>query len=138
MTLYGPFRSDGAISCDGEPFWKDSFGVDGPGTYTSPAVALTQPGLYQYQESAPADANHVGFTSPCDEASERVRVVAVPAVHTVASAQTVSLGTAITDTVTVSGLGGEHVTVHAALFGPFPARDAFAAPVRRPGRARST
>ena len=124
VALYGPFRSDSPISCDGEPFWKGSFGVDGPGTYTSPAVALAQPGLYQYQESAPADANHVGFTSPCDEASERVRVVAVPAVHTVASAQTVSLGTAITDTVTVSGLAGEHVTVHAALFGPFAARDA--------------
>ena len=66
----------------------------------------------------------MGFTSPCDEASERVRVLVAPTVHTVASAQTVSPGTAIADTVTVSGLAGEHVTVHAGLFGPFPARDA--------------
>ena len=32
----------------------------------------------------------------------------------------------LTDSVTVSGLAGEHVTVQAALYGPFPARDAIA------------
>jgi hypothetical protein len=124
LRLYGPFRAADQISCDGEPFWTASFAVDGPGTYTSPEVTLERPGLYQYQQSAPADANHVGFTSPCAEPSERVRVLAAPTVRTVASAQTVAPGTAITDTVTVTGLAGEHVTVHASLYGPFASREA--------------
>ena len=46
--------------------------------------------------------------------------------HTVVSAQTAAPGASITDTVTVSGPAGEHVTVEAALYGPFPARDAIA------------
>ena len=35
-------------------------------------------------------------------------------------------GASLTDSVTVSGLAGEHVTVQAALYGPFPERDAIA------------
>jgi hypothetical protein len=124
LRLYGPFRTADAISCAGEPFWSASFAVEGSGSYTTSAVVLTRPGIYQYQETAPPDANHIGFTSPCDAASERVRVQVRPALRTVVSAQTASSGTAITDTVTVSGLAGEHVTIRAALFGPFPARDA--------------
>ncbi|HZQ63876.1 MAG TPA: sortase [Gaiellaceae bacterium] len=124
LRLYGPFRDEAEISCDGTPFWTGTLAARGSGTYTTPAVALPRPGLYQYQETAPPDANHLGFTSPCTAPSERVRVLAAPTVHTVASAQTVKPGTAIHDTVTVSGLAGEHVTVRAALYGPFPARDA--------------
>jgi hypothetical protein len=138
IRLFGPFRTVDTISCAGEPYWSASFAVEGPGSYATPAVALALPGIYQYQEIAPADANHVGFTTPCNAPSERVRVRAGPALHTVVSAQTASPGTAITDTITVSGLAGEHVDVTASLFGPFPARDAVRCTGTPPGRGWST
>ena len=100
--------------------------ANGPGSYKTQAVTLSKPGIYQYQETAPADENHVGFTTPCNLASERAVVRAKPTLHTVVSAQTVAPGASLTDSVTVSGLAGEHITVQAALYGPFPARDAIA------------
>ena len=124
--LYGVFRTASEISCAGTPVSETSFTANGSGSYTTQGVTLTKPGLYQYQEVAPGDANHIGFTTPCNAASERVRVRASPAVHTVVSAQTAAPGASLTDSVTVSGLAGEHVTVQAALYGPFPARDAIA------------
>src|SRR5581483_2445583 len=80
LRLYGPFRDEAEIGCDGTPYWTGTLATHGSGTYTTPAVALTQPGLYQYQETAPPDANHLGFTSPCTAPSERVRVLAAPTV----------------------------------------------------------
>jgi hypothetical protein len=124
VHLYGPFRTTAEISCTTTPVSDSSFSANGPGSYKTQAATLAAPGLYQYQLAAPADANHVGFVTPCNVAAERVHVSARPALHTVVSAQTVSPGTAITDTVTVSGLAGEKVTVRAALYGPFPAREA--------------
>ena len=126
MRLYGPFRTAAAISCTTTPVSETSFTANGSGSYTTQAVTLSKPGLYQYQETAPADANHIGFTTPCNAASERVLVRAKPTLHTVVSAQTVTPGASLTDSVTVTGLAGEHVTVEAALYGPFPARDAIA------------
>jgi Sortase domain len=41
-------------------------------------------------------------------------------VHTVVSAPAVAAGTALTDTVSVSGLGNQPATVTASLFGPYP------------------
>src|SRR5262245_22226434 len=124
VRLYGPFRTVPAISCTGTPFFTSSLQANGSGTYTTSAATLAQPGYYQYQEVAPSDANHIGVTTLCKVASERVRVQAQPTVHTVVSSKTVAAGGTVTDTVTVSGLAGEQVTVQAALYGPFPARTA--------------
>ncbi len=126
VRLYGPFRTVSAISCTGTPAVESSFAANGAGTYTTRPATLAQPGYYQYQETAPPDANHAGFTTPCNAPSERVLVQARPTVHTVVSAQTGAPGASISDTVTVAGLAGEHVVVQAALYGPFPARDAIA------------
>ena len=126
MRLYGPFRTVASVSCTTTPVSESSFTANGPGSYKTQAVTLTKPGIYQYQEAAPADENHVGFTTPCNLASERAVVRTKPTLHTVVSAQTVAPGASLTDSVTVSGLAGEHVTVQAALYGPFPARDAIA------------
>ena len=103
-----------------------TFQANGPGSYTTAAATLTQPGYYQYQEIAPSDANHIGFTTPCNAPTERVRVQAQPTVHTVVSAKSVAANGSVSDTVTVTGLWGEQVTVQAALYGPFPARNAIA------------
>ncbi|MET0818654.1 MAG: hypothetical protein ABWZ67_13905, partial [Solirubrobacteraceae bacterium] len=51
-------------------------------------------------------------------------VKAAPQVVTQVSAQSVTPGARITDTVKVSGLAGQTVTVQAALYGPYPSRDA--------------
>ncbi len=123
VRLYGPFRTAGQISCTGVPVAAGSFDANGSGSYTTPATLLDKPGLYVYQEIAPGDANHIGFTSPCNTPSERVRVEAVPTLQTLVSAQTAAVGDSITDQVTVQGLAGEHVTVTAALYGPFATRE---------------
>ena len=74
----------------------------------------------------PPDANNIGYTTPCNIAVEQVVVQAQPTLHTVVSTPTTTPTGTVSDTVTVSGLAGEHVTVQAALYGPFPARDAIA------------
>jgi LPXTG-site transpeptidase (sortase) family protein len=50
-------------------------------------------------------------------------VRAQPALSTQISAQTVTPGSEVTDTVRVTGLGGRGVTIQAALYGPYGARD---------------
>ncbi|MDA0163989.1 sortase [Solirubrobacter ginsenosidimutans] len=50
-------------------------------------------------------------------------VRAQPKLATQISAQTAAPGASITDTVNVSGLGGQSATVQAALYGPYSARD---------------
>jgi sortase family protein len=126
VRVYGPFRSAAEIGCAGTPFSEGSFAANGSGSYKTPSVTLTKPGLYQYQEVAPADENHLGFTTPCTAPAERVRVSARPTLHTAASSQPATTGATVSDSITVSGLAGEHVTVQADLYGPFPARDAIA------------
>ncbi len=124
VRLYGPFRTVAAIDCATKPVFVSTFQADGPGSYTTAAATLTQPGYYQYQEIAPPDANHTGFTTACNAPTERVRVQAQPTVHTVVSAKSLAANGTVSDTLTVSGLWGEQVTVQAALYGPFPARNA--------------
>ncbi len=122
-ALYGPFRSAGQVVCSGEPAWKGTFRVSGPGTYRTEAVRLAKPGVYAYQEVIPADGDHVGLTTPCNVPSERVRVEVQPRVTTVVSTQRAAPGASIFDRVRVTGLAGESVTVRAALYGPFAAPD---------------
>ncbi len=40
--LYGPFRSTGAIRCDGKPAWEGTWQVDGPGRIHDPAGRASQ------------------------------------------------------------------------------------------------
>jgi hypothetical protein len=124
VRIYGPFRSRGEVSCDGTAVFRTSFSAKGSGTFTTPAATLTAPGLYTYQETIPSDASAIGLTTPCGVGSESFLVQAAPALQTTVSSQTIAAGTSITDTVEVSGLSGEHVTVQAALYGPYPSRDA--------------
>lgn len=51
-------------------------------------------------------------------------VRAQPAIVTQISAQSVTPGATVTDTVKVTGLGGQRATVQAALYGPYPTREA--------------
>jgi hypothetical protein len=122
--LYGPFRSTGAIRCDGTPAWEGQWQANGPGEYTTRSVKPSRPGLYVYRQIVPGNGGTLATQSTCTDPLERVTVVAQPAVHTQVSKQQVSPGASITDQVVVDGLGGEQATVNAALYGPFPSSDA--------------
>jgi LPXTG-site transpeptidase (sortase) family protein len=122
--LYGPFRSAGAIRCDGEPAWEGQWQANGPGEYTTREVKPPKPGWYVFRQSVPANAASNGAETNCTDPLERVKVIAQPLVHTQVSDQQVKPGASITDKVTVEGLGGEKATIQAALYGPFPSQDA--------------
>src|SRR5262249_38726905 len=51
-------------------------------------------------------------------------VQAKPALATQVSSQTAAPGDALTDTINVTGLAGRSATIQAALYGPYPTRDA--------------
>lgn len=123
-SLFGPFRSQGEISCDGQPFWTGTVQISGSGDFTTGPVKLDQTGWYVYQHDVPDDASHLGATTPCTDPKERLRVVVKPIVYTAVSDQTAVPGAQIYDTINVGGLGGEKATVRAALYGPFPSATA--------------
>ena len=123
LRMYGPFRTADAIRCDGPPALDTTFEASGPGTISTPPTPVARPGWYSYVIVVPGDADHLGATSPCGDPAETFQVQAQPQLATTVSSTTVRPGTASTDSVAVSGLAGEAVTVKAALYGPFPGPD---------------
>ena len=122
VRLYGPARTRETISCTGEPAAATTY-TAGLGASTTPPLVPTRPGWYGYQLVIPSSDEVDGLTTPCGEASELVKVEAQPTLKTQVSAPAVDPGAAVTDTVAVEGLGGEPVTVHATLHGPYPSAD---------------
>lgn len=123
VRIYGPFREETAIRCDGTPVWQGSFTTQGPGTYVTPPARLASTGWYTYQLDVPGDETHPAVTTPCGVEEESFRVEAQPRVTTVVSATRVTPGATVSDTIEVSGLGRATATIRAALYGPFPARE---------------
>ncbi len=124
VQVYGPARTSDTIACTGAPAFQGTLAAKGNGTFTTTAFTLKLPGWYVYQEVVPGDSGTLGLTTPCNAPTERFRVDTQPTVVTTVSSQTVTPGTAITDTVNVTGLAGESATVSAALYGPFATRAA--------------
>ena len=122
VRLYGPFRSQAAISCAGVPFAAVTYDT-GAGPSMTPPLAPGRPGWYGYQLTIASTDDVLGLTTPCGVPAETFKVDAQPAVVTRVSSQTTLAGSAVTDTVEVTGLVGESVTVAADLFGPYPAAD---------------
>jgi hypothetical protein len=122
VRLYGPARSQAAISCAGPPLATASYDT-GAGPSMTPPLAPAAPGWYGYQLTIASTGDVVGLTTPCGVPAETFKVETQPAAVTRASSQTTLAGSAVTDTVEVSGLAGESVTVAANLFGPYPAAD---------------
>jgi hypothetical protein len=123
IRLYGPFRSEGEIRCTGTPVWSEGF-AGTVGETTTPAFTPAAPGIYTYVIEVPDSDSVIGTTTPCAEPSETFRVEVKPVVRTQVSAQSAAPGAQITDTVNVTGLVGETVTVKAFLYGPFASREA--------------
>jgi hypothetical protein len=124
VRLNGPFASADAIRCDARPSWHGSIIARGPGVFSTPSIMLEDVGWYAFQEVVPGDSQHLGVTTRCGLPAASVRVEAQPRLWTVASSLLVTTGTAIFDRVHIQGLGGQTATIGAALYGPFPTREA--------------
>jgi hypothetical protein len=122
VRLFGPFRSQAAISCAGAPLAATTY-TTGAGPSMTPQLAVAAPGWYAYQLQIASTDDVVGLTTPCGVPAETFKVEVQPAAVTHVSSQTTLAGSAVTDTVDVTGLAGESVTVAASLFGPYPAAD---------------
>jgi hypothetical protein len=107
------------VACTGTPAAQATF-TAGDGTTHAPAFTPAAPGYYGYQLTIAPTVRAAGVTTPCAGSNETLTVFAQPAVHTVVSAGTLSAGGALSDTVSVSGLGDQPATVTAALYGPYP------------------
>ena len=123
-NVHGPFRTREVIRCDAAPAATGTFTATKSGTIGSPVVRPTRPGYYTYQLVVAGDAGLAPVTTPCGVPAETFVVQRQPAVTTKVSQQQVRPGSAITDTVVVTGLVNERATVNAALYGPFPSREA--------------
>jgi hypothetical protein len=123
-ALYGPYPAPDKVTCAGSPFWAGSFPAAGDGTYVTEPVTLTVPGYYTYRESIVASELVRAAETACAEAAETTIVRGRPMIATKASAQQAAPGTAITDSVIVSGLGALSATVGVAVYGPFASREA--------------
>ncbi len=119
VRLYGPFRSQAAISCVGAATATTSYEAGG-GPSLTPAIAPAAPGWYGYQLTIAGTIDVDGLTTPCGVPEESFKVEVRPDVGTQVNVQRALPGDAITDTVVVGGLAGETVTVAAALYGPYP------------------
>ncbi len=93
---------------------------------TAASLPADLPALYVPSRRAPArNGQRLAVPASAPAAvTARAPVSVAPKVVTQVSSQAVAPGAAITDTVAVSGLSGQTVTVQAALYGPYPAPDA--------------
>lgn len=81
---------------------------------------VTDPGCYGWAESLTLVPSGAKASSPPTAPNEST-LVTVPAVATTASAQFAAPGSALTDTVVVTGLSGQAAALVATLYGPLPA-----------------
>ncbi|HMN98291.1 MAG TPA: sortase [Miltoncostaeaceae bacterium] len=130
VEVWGPFATREAITCAGTPYATQTLPVNGDGEYTTPPVTLDRAGFYTYRESIAATEAFDAITTPCGEAAETTVAIAAPKVTTVVSDDVVRPGSAISDTIRVSGLGRTPVKVQVELFGPFASRAAMRCDVR--------
>jgi LPXTG-site transpeptidase (sortase) family protein len=122
--LYGPYPTREGMTCTDTPAWQGSFTAPGDGTYLTDPVTLTVPGYYTYREDIPAQGFVRAFQAPCGEASETSIVRGAPKVTTQISSQDTTVGSQVTDTAVVTGLGKLAATVNVELWGPYPTKAA--------------
>ena len=118
FNLYGP---DDA-TCAGPVFFTDTVPVNGFGDYVSATANVAAPGTYRWVATYSGDANYIGSATACGEPAETV--VFTPAVATIVTSATptVTIGSPISDTATVTGAPAPAPaptgTVVFTLFGP--------------------
>jgi hypothetical protein len=150
-TLYGPVAPvSGActtVSWGGATAAASgTITVTGDGTYATTATALTSVGCYSYQDSLAATADSAAATVTIGTVSETVLLLAPPTLVTATTESQVVPYTTVSDTVTVTGTGGEPGVVAWSLLGPIEAASDgtcgglswFTAPVAESGQTAVT
>jgi hypothetical protein len=118
FRLYGPSAT---IVCDAGNlvFTSSPIAVTGNGSYgPSDAFTPTAPGTYRWIASYSGDTNNAAVAGACGDANETVMITrATPTIATTASTGG-AIGTALSDTATVSGGSSPTGTVTFNLYGP--------------------
>ena len=122
--LHGPYPTREAMTCQDAPFWQGSLRVPGDGEYVTDPVTVTTPGYYTYREDLAAEGFVRAAATPCGEASETTIVRGAPAIRTQISSQQTTVGTEVSDTAVVTGLGRLSAPVEVELWGPYPSKSA--------------
>jgi hypothetical protein len=116
FNLYGPDNA----TCSGSPVFTSSNVPLVGGSATSTSYTPTAQGVYRWTASYSGDANNNSLSHPCNSPNESATVIKpkeVPTIGTVASAGG-PLGTALTDTATVTSTVQPTGTVTFTLYGP--------------------
>jgi LPXTG-site transpeptidase (sortase) family protein len=124
VRIHGPFPTISAIRCNGVPVATSTVSAVGPGVVTTQPATLQEVGWYTYEEVIPPDSTQIGTKTACGVPSENFRVETQPRIRTIVASDRVQPGSPLSDRVFVEGLAGQSATVHAELYGPFPAREA--------------
>jgi LPXTG-site transpeptidase (sortase) family protein len=124
LELFGPFQTHSAIGCGGKPLWAGTVAAKGDGTYQSQRVTVPRAGYYTFRESIPATPESAGFAGKCAETSETTLASSKPVVTTQVADDVVRAGSALSDHISVSGLGRSEAAIEVQLFGPFATRAA--------------
>jgi hypothetical protein len=69
VGLFGPFRSRGAITCTGSPYWRRRMNATAAEIRTPP-VHVTRAGFYTYRQRLVGPAAIAGAQTPCGVVSE--------------------------------------------------------------------
>ena len=114
FTLFGPNNA----TCTGTAIFTSTATVTGNGTYPSGSFTTVSAGTYQWVAVYSGDANNSGATGACGAANEATVVTkAGPAIATQASGP-VTVGSAISDTASLTGGTGPTGTITFTVFGP--------------------
>ena len=121
FTLFGPDNA----TCTGAPIFTSAarpLGGGPPPTATSAQFTPTAPGSYRWIASYSGDANYAPVTSTCNDANETSVVNPGVATIVTSATPTVTIGSPISDTATVTGSPAPAPaptgTVVFTLFGP--------------------
>jgi uncharacterized repeat protein (TIGR01451 family) len=117
FDLYGP--STTAV-CTGTPVFTDTVNsVSADGSYPSALYTPTSAGTYWWVASYSGDVNNAPASGSCGDTGESSLVQGTPVISTTALSP-VAIGTAISDTATLSGVvnGTSSGTIRFDLYGP--------------------
>ena len=113
FNLYGPNDT----TCTGAVIHMSTVAV-AAGSATSTSFTPAAPGIYRWTASYSGDANNNAVTHPCNSANESATIgKSTPTITTLASAGG-PIGTALSDTATVSGGTNPTGTITFNLYGP--------------------
>jgi hypothetical protein len=115
FTVFGPDNA----TCSGTGTTVSTETVNGNGNYTSDPFTPGAPGTYRWIASYSGDALNNPATTACNDANETVVVnKAKPGIVTLVSDDSITIGSSVTDTATLSGGVNPTGTITFTVFGP--------------------